>query len=102
MVYNKLVRDKIPQIIEAQGEKTVTRVLGGEEFHAALEQKLLEEAAEYRESHDVTEVADILEVVYALCLADGHTLGELGAAYAEKHGERGGFEDKIFLVSKST
>ena len=71
MEFNKLVRDKIPQMIESQGEKPVIRILGEEEYHAALEQKLLEEAGEYRESRELAELADILEVVFALCEADG-------------------------------
>ncbi len=100
MEFNKLVRDKIPQIIEAQGEEPVTRVLDGEEFHAALEQKLREETAEYLESKELGELADILEVVYALCEADGHTLGDLTDAYVKKHEARGGFQKKMFLVSK--
>jgi len=102
MEFNKLVRDKIPQMIEAQGEKPVTRVLGREEFHAALEQKLREETAEYLESQELSELADILEVVYALCKADGHTLGELTEAYIKKHEARGGFEGRVFLVSKTS
>lgn len=101
MEFNKLVRDKIPQIIEAQGEKPVTRVLGRGEFHAALEQKLREETAEYLESKELSELADILEVVYALCEADGHTLGELMDAYGKKHEARGGFRERVFLVSKT-
>lgn len=99
--FNKLVRDKIPQIIESQGEKPVTRVLGGEEFHAALEQKLREEVAEYLESRELAELADILEVVYALCEADGHTLEELTDAYVQKHEARGGFAERVFLIAKN-
>lgn len=102
MEFNKLVRDKIPQMIEAQGEKPVTRTLGDGQYHAALEQKLLEEAAEYRESHELSELADILEVVFALCEADGHTLEELDAARREKREIRGGFAERVFLLSKST
>ena len=98
MEFNKLVRDKIPQMIEAQGEKPVTRTLGDGEYHAALEQKLLEEAGEYRESRELAELADILEVVFALCEADGHTL----EARREKREIRGGFAERVFLVSKST
>ena len=101
MEFNKLVRDKIPQIIEAQGEKPVTRILSGEEYHAALEEKLREETAEYLESHELAELADILEVVYALCQADGHTLAGLSAAYEEKRKARGGFEGKVFLIAKT-
>lgn len=100
MEYNKLVRDKIPQIIEAQGEKPVTRTLDDGEYHGALEKKLLEEAAEYRESHELSELADILEVVFALCRADGYTVDELQAACQEKRQARGGFEKRVFLVSK--
>lgn len=102
MDFNKLVRDKIPQIIESQGEVPVTRVLSGEEFHTALEQKLREEVAEYLESRELAELADILEVVCALCKADGHTLAELTAAYNEKREARGGFDGKVFLVSKTS
>lgn len=98
--YHKLVRDKIPQIIRAQGETPVTRTLGDEEFHAALEQKLQEETAEYLESRELSELADILEVVYVLCRADGHTLDQLTAAYRAKNQARGGFDEKIFLISK--
>lgn len=100
MEFNKLVRDKIPQIIESQGETPVTRVLEDGEYHAALEQKLREEVAEYLESREVSELADILEVVYALCEADGHTLGDLTDAYVQKHEARGGFAKRVFLVSK--
>lgn len=71
MQYNKLVRDKIPEIILAQGEKPVTRVLEDAEYLACLEQKLREETAEYLESGKLDELADIMEVVYALCEARG-------------------------------
>ena len=98
--YGKLVRDKIPQIIRAQGETPHIRVLEGPEFHDALERKLQEEAAEYLESRELTELADILEVVCALCRADGHSLEELTAAYQRKNQERGGFAERIFLLSK--
>lgn len=101
MEFNKLVRDKIPQIIEAQGETPVTRVLEDGEYQAALGQKLREETAEYLESRELAELADILEVVYALCEADGHTLGELTDAYLKKHEARGGFAKRIFLISKT-
>lgn len=100
MQYNKLVRDKIPEIIEAQGETPVTRVLAYEEYQACLEQKLREETAEYLESRELDELADILEVVYALCGAQGHSRAELEAAYKRKHQARGGFDKRIFLVSK--
>lgn len=89
-------------MIREQGEEPVTRILSDGEFHAALEEKLKEETAEYLESRELAELADILEVVYALCQADSHTLEELTAAYHKKHEARGGFVEKIFLLSKKS
>lgn len=98
--YEKLVRDRIPEIIAANGEKPVTRILDDTEYRRCLERKLDEEAAEYRESGELAELADILEVVYALCEAQGHSLEELEALCRQKREERGGFSKKIFLVGK--
>lgn len=100
MEYNKLVRDKIPEIIEGGGEKANIRLLSDGEYIAELERKLDEEVAEYHESGELCELADILEVVYALCEARGSSRDELLAAYGAKHAARGGFSKKIFLISK--
>ena len=102
MEFNKLVRDRIPAIIEAGGERPVTRILNDEEYLRCLEQKLDEEVAEYHESGSLEELADILEVVFALAEADGHSKEELMAAYQAKRDARGGFSKKIFLISKQT
>lgn len=101
-LFNKLVRDKIPQMIEAQGEKPAVRVLDGAEYRNCLQEKLGEEVGEYLASGELDELADIMEVVYALCRADGHTVDELQALYREKHRARGGFDERIFLISKET
>ncbi|MBQ8835107.1 MAG: nucleoside triphosphate pyrophosphohydrolase [Oscillospiraceae bacterium] len=98
--YNKLVRDKIPAIIEAQGERPHIRILEGEEYTRRLEQKLDEEVAEYHADKNLAELADILEVVCALAEDLGHTKEELLEVYREKHEKRGGFRDRIFLISK--
>lgn len=100
MEFNKLVRDKIPELIEAQGETAVTRILDADEYIRCLEQKLDEEVAEYHESKELDELADILEVVFALAQARGHTKEELLSAYQGKNEKRGGFSDRIFLISK--
>ena len=63
MLYNKLVRDKIPEIIAQQGESANIRVLSDKEYTAALEQKLDEETAEFHKEKNLEELADILEVV---------------------------------------
>lgn len=100
VAFHKLVRDRIPAIIENQGERPLTRRLGDAEYRACLERKLAEETAEYLEGHELDELADILEVVYALCKAGGHSLSDLAAAYEKKHAAMGGFDERIFLISK--
>lgn len=100
MVYNKLVRDKIPEIIEAGGEKPKVRILEEEEYIRCLEAKLDEEVGEYHRDKNAEELADILEVVFALSKAIGTDREELMEVYRRKHEKRGGFDDRIFLISK--
>lgn len=100
MEFNKLVRDKIPAIIAAQGERANIRILDDQEYALCLERKLDEEAAEYHAGQNLEELADILEVVFALAESLGHTKEELMEVYEKKHEKRGGFRDKIFLISK--
>ena len=99
MNYHKLVRDKIPAIIERNGQVPVVRILGDAEYAHYLEQKLDEEVAEFHKDKNVEELADILEVVYALAENMGHTKEELLEVCQKKHDERGGFRDRIFLIS---
>lgn len=96
-VHNKLVRDKIPEIIEDDGKTCVTYILSDEEYIQALEAKLSEEVTEYQADKNLEEMADVLEVLQAICLARGYTLDELEAMRAKKAKERGGFAEKIFL-----
>lgn len=96
-VYNKLVREKIPEIIEASGNTPVTHILSDEEYIIALENKLNEEVAEYQADKNLEEMADVLEVLQAICVARGYSLMELEAMRLKKLEERGGFKDKIFL-----
>ena len=95
--YYKLIRDKIPEIIQADGKTCITRILSDEEYVDALEKKLNEEVAEYQTDKNLEELADILEVLQTICIARGYTLEELETARAKKSKERGGFEKKIFL-----
>jgi predicted house-cleaning noncanonical NTP pyrophosphatase (MazG superfamily) len=96
-VYNKLVRDKIPQIIEGDKREAVYRFLSDEEYMEELDKKLSEEVREYQEDRSLEEMADILEVLFAICEARGYSLDELETKRTEKSEERGGFKDKIFL-----
>ena len=94
----KLVRDKIPEIIEASGATPLTRILETEEYLACLETKLDEEVSEYHESKQVEELADILEVVYALAEAQGCSRKQLLAVYEKKNAARGGFAKRIYWM----
>jgi predicted house-cleaning noncanonical NTP pyrophosphatase (MazG superfamily) len=96
-VYNKLVRDHIPEIIEADGKKCVTHILSDDEYIRYLEEKLNEEVAEYQSDKNLEEMADVLEVLQALCVARGFSLDELENIRTEKAAKRGGFSEKIFL-----
>lgn len=95
--YQKLVRDKIPEIIAATGKTCQTRILSREEYIAKLDEKLSEELAEYQESKSLEELADLLEVMEAAVKARGCTWDELLQVRDEKRAKRGGFEDRILL-----
>lgn len=95
--YNKLVRDKIPEIIKEDGEVPITEKVSGEAYRTVLREKLNEEVDEYQSSHEVEELADILEVVYALGQIEGQGPSELRKIREEKRAERGGFEEGIVL-----
>lgn len=96
-IYHKLVRDRIPEIIEAAGKKCVCETLSDEDYISLLDQKLNEELAEYQESKSLEELADLLETVQAVVKARGWTLEELERVRADKAAKRGGFEKKILL-----
>ena len=99
MIYNKLVRDKIPQIIEENGGKAEIRILENDEYRQFLEKKLDEEVGEYHQDKSAEELADILEVVYALAASIGCSKEQLLNIYQKKHDERGGFAERILLIS---
>ena len=99
MIYNKLVRDKIPEIIERNGGKADVRVLSEEEYKQYLEKKLDEETVEYHRDKTPEELADILEVVYALAATAGCSREQLMETCRRKHDLRGGFEASYLLIS---
>ena len=96
--YLKLVRDFIPDIIEASGKRCVYSVLSDEEYCAKLDEKLNEELAEYQESKSMEELADLLEVIFAVAVARGSSIDEVEAIRREKAEKRGGFEKRILLT----
>ena len=99
-IYNKLVRDNIPKIIREKGETANTRILAEDEYISCLEQKLDEEVGEYHRDKNAEELADILEVAFALADTLGVSREELLSICAQKRQKRGGFSERIFLISK--
>ena len=95
--YDKLIRDKIPGIIAAKGERAETHTASDEEFLKKAKEKISEELSEFLESNKVEELADLLEITYAVASALGTSEGELNKIRQEKLTKRGGFNKKIIL-----
>ncbi|WP_203333726.1 nucleoside triphosphate pyrophosphohydrolase [Planococcus beigongshangi] len=101
-IYNKLVRDNIPQVIEKTNKQFSTRILTKEDYLIELKKKLNEELKEYQEAETneeaVEELADILELIHAAATIHGATLEQLEEVRRAKAEKRGGFEKRIFLI----
>lgn len=95
--YNKLVRDRIPAIIESDGKTCISETLSDTDYQRMLDEKLNEECAEYQESKSAEELADILEVVYAIAATQGLSIAQLEQLRKDKADKRGGFVQKILL-----
>ena len=98
-VYNKLVRDRIPEIIAADGKLAKTRILNKEEYLAELIKKLGEEYEEFKQDQVIDELADLQEVILALADALNFSPQELAKAVSMKTLKRGAFKKRIFLES---
>ncbi len=92
----KLVRDRIPEIIIADGKEPIVRTLNQDEYLKELDIKLNEEVAEYQIDKSIEEMADVLEVLYAICEARGHSIEELEDVRKEKSDARGAFKNRIY------
>ncbi|MFX0133136.1 MAG: phosphoribosyl-ATP pyrophosphohydrolase [Candidatus Hodarchaeota archaeon] len=97
-VYNKAIRDKIPEIIEQTGRRSILKILSNEEFIRELENKLTEEINEYLNSKSIEELTDIIEVVYRIAELRGISLEKLESLRINKKNERGGFSTNLFLI----
>lgn len=95
--YNKLVRDKIPEIIRADGKECEIRVAEGKEKYELLEKKLIEEVNEFIEDKSLEELADVMEVLFGLANELGYSEEALIRKREEKKMERGGFKDGAIL-----
>ncbi|MHA1500630.1 MAG: phosphoribosyl-ATP pyrophosphohydrolase [Candidatus Heimdallarchaeota archaeon] len=96
IVYNKLIRDKIPEIIKKPVIKTIEN---DNEFLQFLIEKLLEEVQEFKDNPSQDELADILEVTHAIVKAQKWSLRLIESVRKKKHIQRGGFSKKLFLIS---
>lgn len=101
-IYNKLVRDRIPEIIEKARKRHTVRVLEQDEYKQELQKKCGEEWEEYLRARNdqeaVEELADLLEIIYALAEVHDSSLEELEEIRREKAEKRGGFQDRLYLI----
>lgn len=97
--YNKVIRDNIPSIIEKSGKKYEVHELNDDDFLVGLKKKLLEEIDEFNDCEDVKELADVLEVVYAIARLKGVSREELEEMRKAKVDSNGGFDNNLYLVS---
>ena len=100
-VYNKAIRDKIPEIITESGGNCDIKALSDEEFLIELDKKLGEELQEYYESKSVEELADIVEVIQKIATLRGSSLEEFEKIRLEKVKKRGGFDKNLFLIESN-
>ncbi|WP_394187132.1 phosphoribosyl-ATP pyrophosphohydrolase [Metabacillus halosaccharovorans] len=101
-IYNKLVRDKIPEIIKSSGKEYRTKQLNEGEYIKELRTKLYEEINEYIEADTdgqaLEELADVLEIIHSLAEVHGSNFETVEEIRKKKHIKRGGFQEKIFLI----
>lgn len=97
-IYNKLVRDRIPEIINSPTKKANYRILDDSEFLRALNRKLDEEHSEYQNDLSIEELADMQEVINCIVESKGYSLEEFNEIRRAKAKRNGAFKNKIFLV----
>ena len=101
-IYNKLVRDAIPEVIQKTGKEYSIRILEEEEYKSEVKKKLGEELVEYKEANTneeaIEELADILELLHTATKIHGSSFEELEKVRQAKDEKRGGFEKRIFLI----
>lgn len=98
-IYDKLVRDKIPEIIMKSGKTCLVEVLDNDKYVDLLDKKLFEEMLEYHLDKSVEELIDIVEVIYAIAKSRGLSVEEFEKIRNKKADEKGGFDKKILLKS---
>jgi predicted house-cleaning noncanonical NTP pyrophosphatase (MazG superfamily) len=96
-VYNKLIRDRVPEIIKSSGKECKVVTLLDKDYILELNKKLMEEVTEYYQSQTTEELADIVEVIYAILKFNNISIEDFEDLRAAKAIKRGIFTDKLFL-----
>ena len=100
IIYDKLVRDKIPEIMKSSGKEVITKnAINNDEFLIYLSKKLIEESTEFGSSYLNEELADILEIILTILDLRGETLSMIDRLRKDKKIERGAFNKRIILLS---
>lgn len=98
-VYNKLVRDKIPENIDnMEGRKSNYKILKNDEFLKELDKKLFEEAHEFVEEHSVEELGDLMKVIKTIMKTKNISMEDVEKTRINKKNAKGGFDKKIYLM----
>ena len=97
MKYNKLVRDRIPEIIRKKGDVAITHIADEAEYWQKLKEKLLEEVQEFQKDSNVEELADVLEIIDAIIDFKKFDREEVQRVKSKKVEERGAFKERIIL-----
>ena len=98
-IYNKLVRDKIPENINSEKERKANyKILSDEEYLKELDRKLLEEAHELIEAHNEEEIAELMEVIFAIMKVNNIYIDKVEKTRKIKNSQKGSFEKKIYLI----
>lgn len=95
--YNKLIRDKIPEIIKDSGKTPIVERVTNEKLLELLNYKLIEELEEYNSSGEVEELADLVELIYGILKYKGVSIDEFESIRKEKKHKRGAFDKGLVL-----
>lgn len=98
-IYNKLVRDRIPENINSmEGRNCNYKILNDDEYLEELDKKLFEEVHEFIEEHSIEELADLMEVIFAIMKDRNISIEDIENARKIKNNKKGSFNDKIYLI----